>query len=214
MTPGRLASLAVVLVASPALAAEKWADGRLPVIDGLEMWFDASRLPVARPKLEAGAKLDSWPDASGKKRDVKQALADARPVAVRAGDHWAVRFDGQDDHFRITGLGSAFESVTVFLVVAPHSNPGGFCGFCAANAKDRRDYESGFTIDQGPFGTATFSQLNLEGRGFGGAANLMKSSGSFGTLHVLEALWTRTRKLPGSWSMASRPAIERSIQRA
>jgi putative heme-binding domain-containing protein len=189
MTQFRLVSaLALAVVASPLGAAEKWADERLPVTSGLEMWFDASRIAGTQPKLEAGAKLDSWRDASGNGRTINQPSADGRPVLVRAGDHWAVRFDGQDDHLRITGLGRSADALTVFLVAAPHSNPGNFCGFCAANGKNQRDYESGFTIDQGPFATPTFSQLNLEGRGFGGAANLMKSSSAFGTLQVLECV--------------------------
>jgi putative heme-binding domain-containing protein len=188
MSLGRIAWVALGLVAASSHAAEKWADERLPVATGLEMWFDASRLPNVKPKLEAGTNLDSWPDASGNKRNPTQASAGARPVAIRAGDDWAVRFDGQDDHLRITGLGKSLDAVTVFLVAAPHGNPGNFSGFCAANAKDRRDYESGFTIDMGPFATPTFSQLNLEGRGFGGAVNLMKTQSPFGTLRILETV--------------------------
>src|SRR5262245_11706275 len=183
-----LCTLAVAITASRAGAAEKWADERLPVTSGLELWFDVSRIAASGRKLEAGGKLESWPDASGNGGTLNQASANARPVLVKAGDSWVVRFDGQDDHLRLTSLGRSADALTVFLVVAPHSNPGNFCGFCAANGKYQRDYETGFTIDQGTFAPQTFSKLNLEGRGFVGAANLMRSSSTFGTLQVVECV--------------------------
>src|SRR5947207_3203676 len=51
---------------------------------------------------------------------------------------------------------------------------------------DGLDYESGLTIDQGGGGTGQFEQLNVEGRGFQGARNLLQRPQPFGTLHVLE----------------------------
>jgi putative heme-binding domain-containing protein len=186
--------LATLPVGMPA--AEPWADQRLPVTAGLELWFDAATLP-ARGPLAQGAKLEAWPDGSGNERHVVQKEVPARPAAVRVGDRWAVRFDGKDDHFRITGLDRSLDAVTVFLVAAPHNNPGTFSAFCAANAKHQRDYESGFCIDQGPFATPLFNQLNVEGRGFGGARSLLTTSGPFGNLHVLEATVDPKRKKVG-----------------
>src|SRR5688572_2548195 len=121
----RFAFLVAVSLPAFAPAVEKWADDRLPVTAGLELWYDAARLP-ARGPLEPNAKLDTWPDASGNGRHLGQKQAAARPAAVRIGDRWAVRFDGKDDHFRATGLGRTLDAVTVFLVSAPHSNPGTF----------------------------------------------------------------------------------------
>ncbi|MBO0699025.1 MAG: c-type cytochrome, partial [Zavarzinella sp.] len=187
--------LLLLAVTSPAVAsaAEKWADDKLPVTTGLELWFDASRLNQAGA-VAPGTKLDRWPDASGNGRHLKQANPDARPMALRVGDSWAVRFDGKDDHFRITGLDRTLDAVTVFLVAAPHGNPGAFTAFCAANAKGGRDYETGFCIDQGPWATPIFSQLNVEGHGFGGARSLLTSSSPFGTLNVLEAVIDPNKK--------------------
>jgi putative heme-binding domain-containing protein len=179
----RVSACLVALLAATASAAEKWADDKLPVTAGLELWLDASRLTSRAD----GARLESWPDGSGHGRHVCQENVEARPTVVVVGTGRVVRFDGQDDHLRVTGLDRSLDGLTVFLVATPHNNPGTFCGFCAANAKDQRDYESGFTIDLGPYPTPAFSQLNVEGRGFGGAANLLKSSSPFGTLHVLEA---------------------------
>ena len=56
----------------------------------------------------------------------------------------------------------------------------------ALNAPQQRDYESGLTIDQGSGGTPRFTQLNVEGRGFGGERNLLKPGGPFGQLNQLE----------------------------
>ena len=41
-------------------------------------------------------------------------------------------------------------------------------------------------IDMGPGGTPRFTQLNVEGRGFGGARNLLTKGGDFGKLYQLE----------------------------
>src|SRR5690606_933566 len=96
-------------------------------------------------------------------------------------------FDGENDHLRATGLGASLRAFTVFLVTAPHQNPGGFRGFLAANAKGGRDYETGFTIDMHFAPTIRFEQVNVEGRGFGGASDLMGPRGPFGELRVLRA---------------------------
>lgn len=117
-----------------------------------------------------------------------QPVEGARPAAVRVGDAAVLRFDGVDDHLRAGGTGLAAGSLTLFIVAAPHANPGDFRGFFAANAPGRRDYESGFTLDLGPGPTRAFDQVNVEGAGFGGARDLAGSSAPFGTLHVLEAV--------------------------
>ena len=56
----------------------------------------------------------------------------------------------------------------------------------AFNAPDRRDYESGLTIDLSVQPTGAFSDLNVEGRGFQGARNLLRTPQPFGTLQTLE----------------------------
>src|SRR5205085_5591904 len=75
---------------------------------------------------------------------------------------------------------------TVVIVAAPRSNPGGFRGLVAFNAPDRRDYESGLTVDLNTNSSAEFDQLNVEGHGFGGARSLLQKPHHFGTLHTLE----------------------------
>jgi len=113
---------------------------------------------------------------------------------VRVGDAWLMRFDGEDDHFRLTGTGVDLQDATVFIVAAPHANPGDFKGIFATNAPDRRDYESGMTIDLGPGPSFKFDQLNVEGKGFGGANDLLNSGSDFGTLHTIEAVFDGTAK--------------------
>jgi tetratricopeptide (TPR) repeat protein len=172
---------------------ERWAAPGLRVVEGLELWLDAARLNAARQALgqaplKAGDAVETWFDASGKGRHVGQAVQAARPVLVRAGEDWLVRFDGADDHLRRTGLKRSLDACTVFVVAAPRANPGGYRGFLAANETGRRDYVTGFNLDLGPGATARFDYLNVEGRGFGGASNLLKRPGPFGTLHVLEVV--------------------------
>jgi putative heme-binding domain-containing protein len=187
--------LAALLVSAPlaARAAEPWVDPKLPVTDGLELWLDASRLDAAakaakaaKEKVPTDGKLAVWFDGSGKVRHLRQPNASARPTVVKVGDAAIVRFDGEDDHFRFTGGKGELTTFTAYIVVAPRTNFGGFRGFLALNAPDGRDYETGLTIDMGPNGTPRFTDLNVEGKGFGAWRNLLTSGGDFGKLTQLE----------------------------
>lgn len=189
-----LRCLLILCLAYPvtANAAEDVSGAEPPVRDGLEFWFDAAGIATQESAADAnhdsgGIEVAVWPDGSGHRRDAKQSEPSARPRLVFVGDRPVVRFDGEDDHLRVVGLGRESEAATVFLVAAPAGNLGEFRGFVAANAPGRRDYETGFTIDLGPGATTAFAQLNVEGRGFGGAQNLLGSLYPFGTLHVIEA---------------------------
>jgi len=192
MTPLRFpfALLLTFCAALSARAVEPWADGTLPITDGLGLWLDAGRIDAAntanKTKLGTGRELAVWFDGSGNGRHLKQPDAVARPVVVKAGAGAIVRFDGVDDHFRFTGGKDELSAFTVFVVLAPRANPGDFRGFFALNAPNGRDYETGLTIDMGPTGGPRFTQLNVEGKGFGGWQNLLKSGGDFGKLYQLE----------------------------
>jgi putative heme-binding domain-containing protein len=182
----------LLALAPPQAGIEPWADPGLAVPDGLELWLDATRVGAARQSLKqaalrSGDALDIWLDASGHGRHVRQEVSDARPHLVQLGDAWVVRFDGLDDHLRRTGLNWATEAFTLFVVAAPHDNPGDFRGFFAANAPGGRDYETGFTLDMNFGPTFQLEQLNVEGKGFGGARNLLDRPSPFDTLHVIEA---------------------------
>src|SRR5262249_20718979 len=104
----RASSWGVVLVAalvSTAVgrSAEPWADPKLPITDGLELWLDATR---PGEKKRADGPLDIWSDASGKGRHVRQPAEASRPTLVHAGNSAAVRFDGIDDHLRAVKQGA------------------------------------------------------------------------------------------------------------
>ncbi len=168
-------------------SVEKWADAKLPVTAGLELWLDASRATADKPAPLDG-KLDTWADASGHGRHVKQPKADARPVRTPVGSAAVVKFDGVDDHLRAVKVGANLDTFSVFVVAAPRHNPGDFRGVLAFNAANTRDYETGLCIDFGPAPTPRFTALNVEGRGFGGYQSLLKSDTPFGTLHTLEVI--------------------------
>lgn len=170
-----------------------WADPALPVRGGMALWLDAARLVQShalekQPPLKDGSAVPVWFDGSGHGHHVRQADANKQPKLVCVGDAWVVRFDGVDDHLRTVDVGEKLSAFTVFIVAAPHANPGDFRGFMALNKKNGRDYETGFTIDMNwPF-TATFDNLNVEGKGFGGAVNVAKASMPFGELHVVDVM--------------------------
>ena len=192
-----LLSLAVAVEAHGQVAA--WADKELAVHDGLQLWLDASRVNAFRksmnsPEFVSGDAVTSWSDGSAEQRVFDQADEKLRPRLVRVGDAWVMRFDGEDDYFRRTGTGVDLQAATVFIVAAPHANPGDFRGLFATNAPDRRDYESGMTIDLGSGPSFKFEQLNIEGKGFGGANDLLNSGSDFGTLHTIEAVFDATAK--------------------
>ena len=201
MNPLRL-FVAVIFVAvgvSSTQAVEPWADSKLTVADGLELWLDASRIDAAaksakEPPVTANGKLAVWPDGSGKARHLRQSVDAAGPSLVRVGESAIVRFDGEDDFLRLTQPNGELRAFTTFTVVVPRLNPGDFRGFFALNAPNGRDYDTGLTIDMGPGGTPRFTQLNVEGRGFGGARNLLKTGGPFSQLYQLEIRGDPTAK--------------------
>ncbi|MBC8114346.1 MAG: hypothetical protein H7062_08220, partial [Candidatus Saccharimonas sp.] len=200
----RVVVVASMFCAIPAVrATEPWADVKFAPTDGLELWLDASRVAAAREaaglsKLKSGDPLSEWQDASGAKRHVAQGDPKKQPKLVQVGSTdaassspdagWVARFDGEDDHLRVLGVNRKLTDFTLFLVAAPHSNFGDFRGLFALNQTDRRDYETGLTLDLNAPGSPALQDLNLEGRGFGGARNLMKTAVPFGTLHVIECV--------------------------
>ena len=204
-----LAAAAIVLgvmqwSGGPWAARMSRADDGLSVRNGLELWLDAGRINVLREAagqntLTSGDLIDVWPDSSGRHRNLAQPQESSRPKLLVVGNTSMVRFDGWDDHLRCACEPAPLAAATIFMVAAPHANPGDFRGLFAANAPQRRDYESGLTIDLGPGPTKSFDQLNVEGRGFGGARNLRSGSDAFGTLHIIEVLVAPQSRLARLW---------------
>ncbi len=166
-----------------ALPSARAQDG-LQNRDGLLLWLDATE---SLKSVEAGKAISEFPDLSGSDRTLRQNDALKQPKVVRVAEKSLLRFDGDNDHLRLESTGLSAESVTLVMVAAPHLNPGDFRGFFATNEPERRDYESGLTLDLGPGPSRSFDQVNLEGKGFGGAADVLNSSSPFGTLHVFVA---------------------------
>ena len=172
-------------------APPAWADVRLPVKSGLMLWLDASRQLAARsahqrqPLVENGL-LDVWYDASGHGRNLIQRTQASQPRFISAGDLAVVRFDGKDDCLELSGLRQAPESLTVLLIAAPRSNAGMFRGLIAANETGKNDYITGFNIDMTGNGSLAVDRINVEGRGFGGAVDLLETSFPFGEFHAWE----------------------------
>jgi putative heme-binding domain-containing protein len=177
-----------LLIFPQSVRAQDTANGKLPVRDGLVLWMDAAQLGAGAGKLSADGKaLGEWKDA-GSDRVFSQPDPKRQPRLMKLADTPFVRFDGEDDSLRCIGKSMTLKTTTVFVVAAPHANPGDFRGIFAANAVERRDYESGLAIDLGPGPSFRFESLNVEGSGFGGAADVLNSSHNFGTLHVLETI--------------------------
>jgi putative heme-binding domain-containing protein len=188
-----LAPLLLVSIPSLGLALEPWADSALPVKEGLHLWLDAGRQPQARESrgyapLRDGDKLGTLLDGSGLGRHFAQRRQESQPKWRSLGELAALEFDGQDDCLSLDGQKLEYKVLTLFLVAAPRSNTGYFRAFFAMNERGRNDYTTGITIDQSGAGSARFENLNPEGKGFGGAADMMTDSFPFRTPHVLSVV--------------------------
>src|SRR5687767_9154243 len=186
------AALLVLLLTTAAFGdVEKWADPAHPVKDGLTLWLDATRQPAAwaehKREIEVGEAIDVFYDASGNGRHFLQPVREAQPKIVVVDQQAAVRLDGKDDHLRFSQRGATWEKFTLFLVASARSNRGEFRGFLAGNLTGSNDYTTGFNVDMGPFpsdGMTGVSFLNVEGKGFVGARNLLKSPVPFEEFHI------------------------------
>jgi putative heme-binding domain-containing protein len=164
----------------------------LPVKKGLELWFDCSSQNALRsgvlglPPLAPGNVVDQLIDGSGYGRHLFQLQKNARPKFRQEADRAFLFFDGVDDALTLSGLGAKFPAATIFIVASPHSNAGMFPGLFSVNRAGQNDYTSGINCDLGPAPSAQFSFLNIEGAGFGGASQFLKSPPlPFSGWHVL-----------------------------
>lgn len=187
MTSLRIVAVLLFILGATAsaTAGEPWADPKLTVRDGLQLWLDGSRATGDGP-VPANNKLAVWMDASGNGRHVLQNRAEAQPFRQAVGSVALIRFDGIDDHLRAIKQSAKLGSFSAFMVLVPRHSPGNFSGMLAFNAAGQRDYQSGLNIDFGPVAVPRFSVLNVEGAGFGGYANLRTGNSPFGELSVME----------------------------
>ena len=138
------------------------------------------------PPLGTGNFVDLLIDSSGHSRHLSQLQRNARPKLRQELDRSFLFFDGIDDSLTISGLNSKFSDATIFIVAAPHANAGMFPGLCSLNRAGQNDYTTGLNCDLGPAPTSQFNFLNIEGAGFGGAAQFLKPPPlPFGGWHIL-----------------------------
>jgi len=179
-----------VLFAVGLSAAEPWADERLPKLSqkGLILWLDASaqnraRMALGQTSLESQSPLGAWYDSSGRQRHLRQDKTESQPRIQIAKSVTTIRFDGVNDHIALPDDRLELRNLTLIIVAAPFSNAGEFRALFAGNEPGKNDYMSGVNVDFGPFFSGNWSTVNVEGPGFGGAINLLKSPVEFGALH-------------------------------
>ena len=124
---------------SVAFAAEPWTDPRLPITNGLVLWFDVSRQNAARGTAGL-APLQSWNDApdtlldgSGQRRHLTQPVLSARPRFRQEFNGAMLSFDGINDFLGFNGQSSPLAEATLVVVAAPRTN-GGFRALASFNA--------------------------------------------------------------------------------
>jgi putative heme-binding domain-containing protein len=175
-----LAALMLFIATGARAAIEPWADPNLPAKEGMLLWLDAAQQPAAwsahQKTLADGQAVDVVYDASGNARDFSQSAADAQPHFRTADGQPVIRFDGKKDHLKNSADAPPLNECTIVLVAAPRSNAGEFRAFFASADPGKNDFQTGLTIDQDAGSTDVFSgfdQLNVEGKGFGGARNML-----------------------------------------
>src|SRR5713226_470008 len=176
-------------------AAEEWADPKLKVTGGLELWLDASRINQAAPYFRQPAianrdPVETWFDASGHRRHARQTQPAFRPIyrsdlpSGQTGPA-AIYFDGFDDRLHVSDVGKDLQDATIFIVGSPQTMAGNFSAFMSFGENGKNDYHTGINIDVGHEIRRRFDRLNVEGKGFGGEANLMTADMGLGTFPIL-----------------------------
>src|SRR5260370_2831842 len=175
-------------------AGEKWSDPKFPPTDSLALWLDASRQPAAYQahgrSVTNGSARDVWYDGSGNGIHFSQRVQAMQPHYFEAGGVGLIRFQGKE-FLGKTGSLAGLKDFSLILVTVPRSNKGGFQAWFAASELGKNDYVTGITVDQHFGANERFSQVNVEGKGFGGAVNLMKESLPFGQLRLVRVEGTR-----------------------
>jgi len=174
-----------------ACGVEAWTDSRLPVKEGVELWFDCSRQNAGRtnmgmPGVVSGVPLAYLADGSGHGRHLAQHQVDARPkLREEAGLSFA-SFDGTNDVLVGWWLKGKMRETTVFVATSPRSNGGLFRAFLAMTRTGQNDYTAGLNIDLGPGPGTQLGMVNIEGSGAGGVFQMFEGPAlPFGGWHIL-----------------------------
>ncbi len=213
-----VAAIAFLCLFGSTEAENPEREGSLPVNGGLVLWLnaddiDSSITTSAGKSLDDGERIAAWRDRSPNKRDFVQVDTERQPRRMQIDDAWIVRFDGDATFMRCESVSGQLTAATAFIVASAHDNRGDFRGLLAANSDGKRDYESGFTIDLGPDPTQQFEQINVEGKGFGGASDLFDQTLPFGTLSIIETTIDPEQRLV-SLSVDGKPALTRPFEPA
>ena len=180
---------ACVLFLTAARAAEP------PVHDGLWLWLDAAAQREARqsasfPGTGHLQPVDFLLDTSGHNRRARQLAPDRRPVLHSDGEAAFLKFDGKDDFLLVSANPETTAALTIFVLAAPRTNPGGFSAFLGSARTGQNDYTSGLNFDFGPQPTKELSILNVESAGSLGFRDLLTpgffnaTERPFGDFHV------------------------------
>ena len=170
---------------------ESWSDDRLPVQDGLALWFDCSRqipgrLALKMPPLFSGNEADYLLDGSGHQHHLAQTVMEARPKFHQEFNGAYLSFDGIKTALYASNLRDQFTNVSIFVVANARANKGGFPCFFSLAGVGENDYVTGLNLDLGPYGTTKASYINLEGSGMRGMDNLLKDPPPpFGGWHII-----------------------------
>jgi hypothetical protein len=139
--------------------------------------------------IAPGGNVTSWTNSGTAGGAFTQTNSNAAPTLVTGPNGTQViQFAGVNSLRDLSFGQSSVPEATVFIVAAVSSNPGSYRAFAAGASASADDFASGFNIDQGANSTSSFNAVNVESAkaGGGGGMNLLGTSYSFGTYHVLQ----------------------------
>lgn len=136
----------------------------------------------------SGSSVTGWRNSLGTQSFAPIATAPTL-VSNAINGRAAVRFAGGGG-LLTSGFGTSSQNVTIFLVTAVHSNPGGFSAFVSDAVGTADDFNTGFTVDQTNGFSPAFNQLNFEsgklgGNNGGGGNQLRTGSDPFDTYKII-----------------------------
>ena len=163
-----------------------WADTKLPVQDGLAVWFDASKDKIPRPTDSKNlteqekadfAKLALRRDASGNQSDAHQPDPTLVPESVTRYPKQTRLFNGRSQYFAFETDHLDLNHCTVVFYGRLLSNQGGSRALFIAAPKGELDFEKGFRLDFGVDKSIDrITQIHGVGAGVVENSNSLKSS--------------------------------------
>lgn len=141
----------------------------------------------------SGSDVTGWKNGVGSQVFSPVATAPTYVTNVYNG-HSAVRFAGGG--LMASNFGGSATDLTIFLLVSPNSNAGGFRAYLSNTQNTSDDFSTGFNVDMTGNSSSSFDRLNVEGvkGGGGGGFQLRTGNTAFNAPVLVSVTYSSTVK--------------------